>query len=197
MAALSTTLLALLTGWFIGARLGGPALPWKVLGILGLPVVAHCIWMLRRTFRAWAASFVLGAFWGLGMANLAFWPHSKMLGWAAAVAGFAGLMLLDRLYRKRGAMRLHSAQTLLTGHYLMGILAEVSLLLYGIGALKLFLYLRRHRQTEGPCPLDMVLVRVFLGFVLPLVILPWSPLAAALCAATGEWADRREFYRER
>ncbi len=209
-----TTLMAVLSAWFIAALVGGPALPpWLFLG-LGLSALVLSTWHLGRRGRAWRAVLNLrtswlsreilltGAFLGLGVLSLFGPPENRILAWAAAITGFLGLMAIDRIYRvalKAGRWSLHSGQTLLNGHYLLGILATLPLLSVGAGLLKLVLYLHRKQQFRAKGrrmrPL-LSLVRILFGFLGPLLLVAWNPLLAGLSAVIGDLVDRCEFYDE-
>lgn len=209
-----TTLMAVLSAWFIAALIGGPALPPGLFLGLGLPALALSTWHLGRRERAWRAVLNLrtswlsreilltGAFLGLGALSLFWLPGNRILAWSAATAGFVGLMAIDRIYRvalKAGRRSLHSGQTLLNGHYLMGILATLPVLAIGAGLLKLALYLHRKWQFQAqgrPVRPLFSLVRVVFGFLGPLLLVAWNPLLAGLSAVLGDLVDRCEFYGE-
>jgi Fe-S-cluster-containing dehydrogenase component len=211
---LFTTVLSVLSAWFIAALIGGPRLPAAVFLGLGLPAMGLSAWHLGRRERAWRAIlhlrtswlsreiFLTGTFLGLGGVFLLVLPEVNGLGWVAAICGFLGLLAIDRIYRvalQAGRWSLHSGQTLLNGHYLLGLLGNLSLLSLGAGLLKLALYLHRKRHfAEKGRPTRPLLsaLRLCLGFLGPLLLISWNPLLAALSAVLGDLVDRCEFYDE-
>jgi Fe-S-cluster-containing dehydrogenase component len=211
---LFTTIMAVLAAWFLGALLGGPKLPVVAFLGLGLPVLVLSAWHLGRRERAWRAIlhlrtswlsreiFLTGAFLGLGGLHLLFLPTVKSLAWAAALVGFAGLFAIDRIYRvalRTGRWNLHSGQAFLNGLYLFGMLGDLPIVILLTGLVKLTLYSHRKRSFaqagRARRPLISTL-RLAMGFILPLVLVRWNPLAAVLSAVLGDFVDRCEFYDE-
>lgn len=211
---LFTTTLAGLAAWFVGALVGGPAvrtLPFLGAGAL---VMGLSVLHLGRPERAWRAVLHVRTSWlsreillsglflgGAGL-NLVFLPQFRALAWAAGIAGFLSLMAVDRLYRVALKVRpwnLHSGGALLTAHYLLGFFANLPLLIFGAGAVKMGLYLFRkihfHRQGRGARP-GLSALRVTLGFLSPLLLMGWNPALAAVAALLGDLVDRAEFYDE-
>jgi len=209
---LFTTAMSLLYAWFTSSLTGGPALPAPIFLSIGLVSMLLSAWHLGRRERAWRAILHLrtswlsreilltGAFLGFGGLHLLFLPQSKILGWATVLLGLAGLLAIDRIYRvalKGG--RLHSGQTLLNGHYLLGLLSGLPLLSIGAGMLKIVLYLhRKHHFAQKGRPIRSLIsaLRLCLGFLGPLFLMTWNPLLAALSALLGDFVDRCEFYQE-
>ncbi|MFZ1613303.1 MAG: DmsC/YnfH family molybdoenzyme membrane anchor subunit [Holophaga sp.] len=209
-----TSILAVLAGWFLAARMGGPAIPPLAFLGLGLLAMGLSAWHLGRRERAWRALLHLRSSWlsreialvssflGLGGLYLVFFPHKHGLAWLAALVGFLGLLAVDRIYRvalTTGKPSLHSGQALLNGCYLLSILARLPFLFAGALALKTFLYVHRkwHFRRQGqPLRPWLSLTRLGLGFVLPAILWTWSPLLAALSAVLGDLVDRCEFYDE-
>lgn len=208
---LFTTVMAALSAWLLASLIGGPAVrPWAFLGA-GTLVMGLSTLHLGRPERAWRAILHLkrswlsreilltGAFLGVSALHLIVFPDRRSLAWVAGSMGFVGLMAIDRLYRSALKSGLHSGGALLTGHYLMGLLANLSLLVYGAGAVKLLLYLhrKRHFAKRGrPVRVGFSLLRIALGFLGPLLLMGWNPGLAALSALLGDLVDRAEFYDE-
>lgn len=211
---LFTTTLAGLAAWYVGALVGGPVvrtLPFLSAGAL---VMGLSVLHLGRPERAWRAVLHVRTSWlsreillsglflgGAGL-NLLFLPQLRVLAWTAGIAGFLSLMAVDRLYRVALKVRpwnLHSGGALLSAHYLLGFFANLPLLIYGAGALKLGLYLFRKihflRQGRGSRP-GLSALRVALGFLSPLLLVGWNPGLAAIAALLGDLVDRAEFYDE-
>jgi Fe-S-cluster-containing dehydrogenase component len=211
---LFTTIQAALAAWFLAARMGGPRLPAAAFLGLGLPALLLSAWHLGRRERAWRAIlhlrtswlsreiFLTGAFLGLGSLHLLLFPASKILAWSTALAGFAGLFAIDRIYRvalRTGRWNLHSSQALLNGLYLLGMLAGLPgvILLTGLAKLALYAHRKRSFVLAGRRWRPLVsALRLALGFFLPLVLVRWNPLAAALSCVLGDFVDRCEFYDE-
>lgn len=208
---LFTTAMAALSAWLLASLIGGPPVrPWPFLG-MGALVMGLSTLHLGRPERAWRALLHLGSSWlsreilltgaflGVSAAYLLLWPTVRSLAWVAGFLGFFGLMAIDKLYRTALKSGLHSGGVLLTGHYLLGLLGNLSMLIYGAGAVKLLLYLHRKRhfaQRGRPVRLGLSLLRVALGFLSPLLLLGWNPGLAALAALLGDLVDRAEFYDE-
>ncbi len=211
---LLTTIMGVLSAWFLASLIGGPALPASLFLGLGLGALLLSAWHLGRRDRAWRAILNLrrswlsreivltGAFLGLGGLHLLIWPEARTLAWAVALLGFAGLLAIDRIYRvalRAGQWSLHSGQTLLNGFYLLGLLGGLAPLALGAGLLKFGLYAHRKglfaRQGHSPRPL-VSLLRLGMGFLAPALLVSWSPLLAALSAVVGDFVDRCEFYDE-
>lgn len=209
-----TTTMAALASWVLAALMGGPVvrpLPFLTLGTL---VMGLSILHLGRPKRAWRAILHLrtswlsreilftGLFLGLAGIQMLFLPQARVLAWLAGIMGFLGLLAIDRIYRvalKVQPWNLHSGSALLTGFYLLGFLGELPWLIYGAGALKLVLYLLRkgHFIRQGRYSRPWLSgLRLALGFLSPLLLLPWNPGLAALAALLGDLVDRAEFYDE-
>lgn len=204
---LLTSLLTGLSAWFIAALAGGPPLPRRLFLGLGLGASVLGIWWLRQQGQGWRdllvfwrswlgrGVFLVSAFLGLGALHLFFFPQARILAWIAASAGFVGLLALDRLQRaalKVGKRNLHAGQALLNGHFLLGLLGNLSVLIVGAGLLKAGLYWhRKQAHSSGPVPAEL---RLALGFLSPLLLVVWNPLLAAFAALLGDLVDRWEFY---
>lgn len=210
---LLTSLLTGMSAWFIATLAGGPPLlRWLFLG-LGLGASVLGIWWLRQQdqgwrdlldFRSWLGRgvFLVSAFLGLGALHLFFFPQARILAWIAASAGFVGLLALDRLQRaalKVGKRSLHAGQALLNGHFFLGLLGNLPVLIVGAGLLKIALYLHREHvgsqrgRSRGPI---LGVLRLALGFLSPLLLVAWNPLLAAFAALLGDLVDRLEFFMD-
>jgi Fe-S-cluster-containing dehydrogenase component len=202
-----TLTLAVLAAWAGAAVLGGPALrPLPFLGA-GAAAMALAGSHLGRPLRAWRAVLnlrrswlsrelvLVSAFLGLGALSV----RVPVLAGAAALGGLAALLAVDRIYRvafRQGPGNLHSAQVLLEGLYLLGLLARSWPLALGAGGVRALLYLHRKRafaRAGGSVRPTLSLLRLLAGFGAPLV-LP-GPLAVA-SAVAGELVDRCEYYLE-
>ncbi|MBI4916574.1 MAG: 4Fe-4S dicluster domain-containing protein [Acidobacteria bacterium] len=190
-----------------------PLLSWWAVAALGGGAMVLSALHLGRTARAWRAaanwrsSFlsleVLGfsAFLALAVASLA-WPAAPpVLGAAAALTGLATLVAIDRLYQvplHRG-VGLHSALTVLTGAFLLGVVVPLPALALPVALVKTALYASRAaRRPPGLTGILRVSVRLGVGLAVPLlaavgaVALPAGVVLAA--ALLGEAIDRLEFY---
>jgi len=212
LPVLLTSLLTGLSAWFIAALAGGPPLPrWNFLG-LGLTVLALSLWQLGRQRQGWGVLwdfrgswlgrgvFLVGIFLGLGVLHLFLFPQGRILAWIAASAGFLGLLALDRIQRavlRVGTRSLHAGQALLNGHFLLGLLGNLPVLIVGAGLLKIALYWHREHvwsqqgRSRGPI---LGVLRLALGFLSPLLLVAWNPLLAAFAALLGDLVDRCEFF---
>lgn len=199
-----TMLAALMAAAAAGGRVLPPASPWLIpwAGAVALSLSA---WHLGRPDRGWRALGNLRHSWisreaalalaFLGLASLSriAFPGARALAWAAAATGFAALAAVDRVYQavaRTAPLNLHSAQTLLGGCYLAGLMAGFWPLALAAGGLKAALYLQRKVHFRDRRPLG--LVRVLLGFVLP--ALAFGSGLAVLAAVLGDLADRWEYY---
>ena len=173
-------------------HLGKPWLAWRAL------------LNLRRSWLSREIALVSGF---MGLAALHFLvPERPWLTLSAAIVGFAALFAVDRVYdlvRPAQARPLHSADVLLTGALLAGILAGNLPLSAIVGLLKLNLYLRRKseaRRRRIDPRWRWGAVRLGAGFVAPVLLGFADPAAwpawALAGAAVGELVDRCEFYQE-
>ena len=212
LMVLLTSLLTGLSAWFIAALAGGPPLPRAYFLGLGLTALALSLWQLRRQRQGWRflwdfrrswqgrGVFLVSAFLGLGALHLFLFPQARILAWIAASAGFLGLLALDRIQRvalRVGSRSLHAGQALLNGHFLLGLLGNLPVLIVGAGLLKIALYLHREhvwsQQGRSRRPI-LGLLRLVLGFLSPLLLVAWNPLLAAFAALLGDLVDRCEFF---
>lgn len=184
---------------------------------------------LGRKLRAWRAILNVRRSWlsrevaffslfaGLGVLALApastwspTWLADAVPGWlpvAAALAGFALLFAVDRVYgvtRTRG-LAFHSARTLLTGVMVAGLAAGFPWLWGAAAAAKAVSYLGRVIRGAAAGSATWAFVRLGPGLALPagvllasdLRVLPTAALVASLALlAVGEVVDRCSFYLE-
>jgi Fe-S-cluster-containing dehydrogenase component len=239
-----TLVTAVLVAAWTATRLGTLVLEpvsFGVTALAGLGFSALHLGQRRRAPRAvanlvqsWLSREALLVTLFLGLATIALaWPSREVMpgsdqnsqliqkiGWFLAGMGFIALIAIDRV--SRGVQRSdlpgwHSASTLLTGLYLVGILGHEPILATFIGLVKATLYIARKwalsrlGQTWRPIP---SLVRISLGFVVPAGV--WllttvnlgnpegagviSAGSAATLVLTGvlmaELVDRCEYYAE-
>ncbi|MCP4661755.1 MAG: dimethyl sulfoxide reductase anchor subunit [bacterium] len=174
----------------------------------------HLGWK-RRAWRAllnlrgsWLSREILliAGFVGLVAAQWLFAPGGAWLLRLAVPVGFAALYAVDRVYDVvtwEKSFRVHSADVLLTGLLLTGILLGNLPIAAFFALVKLFLYpvgkvgFMRRRRSPRPC---RSLLRVGSGFLFPLVMgladpARW-PVWALAGTAIGEFVDRCEFYLE-
>jgi len=214
------TLIAAALAGMAGAKLlsGVAVNPWAFLaaGAAGMGLSTIHLGRKLRAWRAilnWRNSWLsreiifFSVFMGLAALYLLAWPGSKLIGGMAALAGFAALFSIDKVYRAipqpGPAPSWHSAGVLLTGLYLAGLFSGNGLLFGLAGLVKLGLYAHRkiRFQKQGrPARPSLSLLRVGLGFALPgLVGLEISTGAFGYAAAgvmVGEIIDRCEYYLE-
>jgi DMSO reductase anchor subunit len=230
-----TSVAALLVAW-LGAFLARavPLDPRIFLGA-GAAAMALSALHLGRKGRAWRAVLnprrswlsleilAFSLFLGLAALRLLAFPGGRLLGVAATAAGFAALIIIDRVYQvalQQGRINFHSAQVLFTGLFLTGVLTGRAWLYVPVGAAKLILYLYRKGAALDAAPAGtgsagrsapwipaawaVACLRVGLGFGLPLGLVlgaggvpaPGPALAAVIAILAGEWIDRCEFYAE-
>ena len=208
---LFTTVLGGLAAWTGAAQLGGPPLrPWAFLAsgalVMGLSTAhlgrpARAWRALRHLRRSWLSREVAAVSAFLGLGALAGFAVPE-LGPVAALTGFLALFAIDRLYRVAFRARpwnLHSAHTLFNGLYLLGLLAGIPLLAWGLGLVKAGLYLHRKRHFAAlgrPVRPWLALPRLGLGILAPWLLAASHPVAAAVCAVMGDLLDRGEYYAE-
>lgn len=155
-------------------------------------------WLSREIFS-------FGAFTVLGLIFLS-GKTPPALGWLTALAGLTLLLSVDQVYRvipQPVAAYFHSAQVLLSGFLIAGVLSANLLLTALFAGIKFALYLRRKTGFSFAGKKYALLysaVRLFFGLVFPLILgfisfekyFYW--IAAGVCL--GELIDRAEFYLE-
>jgi len=209
-----TSLTAALVGWTWAAWFGvrAPDLAWFLA--MALAAAAASTLHLGRKLRAWRAVLNLrrswlsrevagfGTFVALGALHL--WSEQPRLGIAASLAGGLTLFSIDRVYdivRARGALRVHSADTVLVASALTALLARSAPAFGLLAGVRLALYLQRKTRARyvKRTPTLCTPVRVA-GLVLPLLL--WIVFSdawqgwAILAFAAGEGVDRAELYQE-
>lgn len=214
-----TLLAAVLAGMIGGKLLSGLAINPIAFLVVGLGGMGLSTLHLGKKLRAWRAILnwrnswlsreiiFFSAFMGLAALYLLAGPGSKLIGGLAALAGFAALFSMDKVYRvlpqPGPAPSWHSASVLFTGFYLSGLFSANTLLFGLAGVIKLGLYAHRKirfpKQGRPARPL-LSLLRVGLGFALPaLAGLETSSGTFGHAVAgvmIGEIIDRCEYYRE-
>jgi len=158
--------------------------------------------------RSWLSREIvsLSSFFGAATVWLAVAPDDRRTGIAVALVGFLGLLCADQVYsvlQRAGPGYRHSASVLWTGWFLTGVFSGELWLALPIGCGKLALYVlrkQRFRETGRPTRLPLGLVRVTLGFVLPLSLwladLSDGRALIITCVLIGEAVDRAEYYLE-
>lgn len=166
--------------------------------------------------RSWLSREILGfgSFASLSALLLSGLLSNEWLGPLVAALGFATLFAIDRVYQvtRTPDLNEHSAQTLLTGLLVAGVVGGHPALWLSVVGLKLLLYLRRGWKRRrlaaqrGPTKIthDRQLLwgalRVIMGLVLPTLLYlsnSTTPVwLLGLLVACGEMIDRAEFYLE-
>ncbi|NLI46449.1 MAG: dimethyl sulfoxide reductase anchor subunit [Acidobacteria bacterium] len=210
----TAVVLAALAAASAGDALAVPPLPFLAAGAAALLLSAFHLGRKARAWRAaanWRTSWLsreivlFPLFLALAGAHL-LRPDRPHLGWIAAVAGFAALIAIDRVYQvamQVGPLNFLSDQALLTGFFLTGVLYRDPWLYVPAGGLKLALYAyRKLRRWDGfrLGSAAMSALRVAVGFGLPLPGLlmggPAGSFLATVAVIAGEFIDRCEFYGE-
>ena len=158
--------------------------------------------------RSWLSREILSysAFLGIATAHLLTPRLATWGAWAAILAGFATLFSVDRVYevtRTRG-LRTHSAQTLLTAMFLLGIVAGALPVVLVLGLLKATLYTARKMRSRsvhgaGDTRAWISVIRLGCGILIPIALLRGGGepgVGVWVGVAIGEIIDRCEFYNE-
>jgi len=208
-----TTVATLMVAWWTATTASGSAIELPALagfgaaGFVAMIVSALHLGKITRIYRAvlnfrrsWISREVVffSAFFAVacGIALRA-GPHPVVL-WTISIIGFAALYSMDMVYRVPGQTVPavpHSAMTMLSAAYYVGLLLASPALALPAAGVKLVLYLRRQRLVPAGAALGFL--RVALGLAAPCVLLlaggiPSTHLVAA--AVLGELVDRAEFY---
>jgi len=163
---------------------------------------------MARFTKSWLSREVIlfTLFAGYSTLYLYRFPESTAGGWLAVLLGFITLFTIDRVYKaamdgKHG--KLHSADLVITGVFLSGILLDSSLLALLAGSVKLGLYLHRKSlclkagRTLRPLASG---IRIIAGFLVPIMLWPETftnvHLYVMISATVGELIDRSEFYMD-
>ncbi len=209
-----TLLAAVLAGWLLAARLAPVGVSPAAFLVLGAAGMAVSTLHLGRKERAWRAVLNLrrswlsreiagyGAFFGTGL--LWFVAGSPApWGWVPVLLGLGTLLAMDRVYdpvRAGGARPVHSADVLLTGLLVAGVLAHLAVLAGALALVKTALYLRRKLRfaDAGEPPRAAAgALRIGLGVLAPALLWTVAPAGGLLVLVlAGEVGDRVEFYLE-
>jgi len=132
--------------------------------------------------------------------------ENPYVGWITAIMGFAAIFAMDKVYQAIpliGEKTAHSAQVLITGLFLTGILSENLLILAWFGFMKIFLYIIRKfilRKTGKQYRPVISIIRLLFGFIIPAFI--WGTelnnriYYIVTSIIIGEVIDRSEYYLE-
>jgi hypothetical protein len=158
------TLLAagLVATFAAGLAANRPPQPFVFLGMAGAGILLSSLHLGRKS-RAWLALMGIRTSWlsrevagflgfvAAAALTLVVVPWAA-LGWLGVGLGFATLFFMDRVYdvaRNPGLTRLHSAGALLTGLFLTGLVTRNPWMFFGLGGVKLVLYLARKLLPGG------------------------------------------------
>jgi Fe-S-cluster-containing dehydrogenase component len=203
----------LLVAWLGAALAGAPAPPAPAFLVLGAAAMAVSALHLGRPLRAWRAlaglrrSWVsrevaaFACFYALGAAALLFGGVLGVIGALAVACGAATLVAVDMVYRIRGqtvAAVPHSAMATLTAALLGTTLGGAYGLATIIALVKVLLYQARRARGLGVRSWLVSAVRLVVGLLLPLAVLPQegARLLPLACMLLGELLDRAELYAE-
>ena len=165
---------------------------------------------LGKPQRAWRAVLNLRGSWlsreilfylafAILAAAIAMLPGERNLILPVVLAGLATLFSVDMVYgavsQNHGSLR-HSAGAVLTGLFLYGILTGNAFAAGLTGLVKLVLYAFRKDWFGSAWRPLATLLRLTLGFVIPLAIWSEYPGWVLLPALMGELIDRIEYYAD-
>lgn len=215
--AVFTLIMAALAAAVTASAAGAVALPLPAFLAAAVAAMALSTLHLGRKLRAWRAMLNLRRSWlsreialttaFVGLAGLhLLMPELQSLAVAAALAGFAALFAMDRVYDlvlRHEPYRAHSADVMLTGLLASAVLLESAPAAVLVAAVKLGLYLARKlrfARRSWPARPAVSALRVGFGFALPLALgladpAHW-PAWALAGTAVGELIDRAELYTE-
>lgn len=201
---------AVLVALVTGAAAGAYRLPSWAFVIAAAAVMSIAGAHLGRKFRAWRAVLnvrrswlsreivVLSLFVALASLWLVFAPQNAVLGWAAVLAGFAGLVCADSVYGvlPGGPGYRHSAGVTTTGALLAAAIVGNVVLAVPLLALKAWMYFRWN-EARRLSP-SMAALRIVSGFVAPVVLLGMvgSHAGAIASILVGEAIGRCEYYMQ-
>jgi len=211
-----TLLTAVLVGLMAaGTRTNGFAFAALAAAGMGLSTL-H----LGRKMRAWRAVLnwrrswlsreiiLFSTFASLSVVHLLGGEAAAALRWPITAVGFAALFAMDSVYlvTRTPGLRLHSAQVLLTGALVLGLVSGSGPLFLGVAALKVLLYTFRRmtRPRAGALAAVLGVLRVVPGALVPMWLwMSQAPeahtsvwIGLVLGVAVGEVIDRCEFYME-
>ncbi len=209
--AVFTFIASLMPGLVAGAVAGERALSPVLFLIAGVAAGIISILHLGKKSRAWRSAvhfkdswlsreIVFFAFFFLTGIWYGFLPHLDFLGFLSLLFGLAALYSIDRVYdvvRKGHKLKVHSADTLLTGLLFAGWFAGSEILVVIMLLVKLALFI--YQQIQSKTLTDpLAVTRLTAGLVLPLLLFPFIDLASGilvlLLLLTGEAIDRARFY---
>ena len=211
------TLLASILVGLMAADTGINAFTFALLAVTGMGLSTLHLGRKMRAWRSvlnWRRSWLsreiilFSMFAGLSCIYLLAGKAVPALHGLVTTIGFAALFAIDAVYwvTRTPRLRLHSAQTLLTGALILGLLSGSGALFLGIGTVKVFLYIFRRltQPRAGTRAATLAVLRIIVGLLLPMGL--WLSLASGphdstafglmLVAglAIGEVIDRCEFY---
>jgi len=185
-------------------RIGGVDFLIAALGAIGIGALHF-----GKKSRAWRAVLNLRSSWlsreivaysaFLVLALATFFSPSPagILSGAAVVSGFFALYCVDRVYSsisRPAFIRFHSGGAVLTGLYLCGIIANVALIAACAGLIKLVLCAERQSWRVSPWRFFASVLRLGLGFVIPLALWRAYPDWILPAVVVAEVIDRCEYY---
>jgi DMSO reductase anchor subunit len=171
---------------------------------LGRPQLAYRALLNWR--RSWLSREIIlfAAFVGASVIQLSTAFSTDVMRWIVTVVGFALLFAMDSVYHvtRTPALRLHSAQVILTGVLVLGFITNLTPVSVGVVLLKGMLYIARKvrftREAAPARPLASIL-RLSIGIALPAALWQIYPAYQGVIVAAvvlGELIDRAEFYME-
>ena len=132
------------------------------------------------------------------------YPEIKWLAWFAIITGFLTLYSLDQVYSVialETRLRIHSANTLLTGLFFAALFSGFSFGIILFGGIKFFLYLRQKFSQWKSGRSGSILLGAFrlgFGFIFPLIFwyiqLENTWTISIILIVIAEFIDRCEFY---
>lgn len=207
----------MLAAWLVSSQAAnafGKSLlpPWLFAGLALVSLVLSSL-HLGQKLRAWRAILNIRRSWlsreiafystfvGLSFAQVLVLTDSRPLIWASAVVGMAALFAIDRVYdivrQSAWYRKIHSADVVLMPFIIVGVWLEAWAPLLLVGAIKLFLYLRRKLADSWKRP-GLIALRLTCGFLLPLGAIwlgsTYWPLWVLASTLIGDLVDRCEFY---
>jgi len=212
-----TLLAAILTAWITASTITPMAIPFPVfitVGVAGLVLSAAHLGKKFRAYRAllnWRYSwlskeiFFYCSFLAVSTLHLLLFPESKGAVWLAVITGYAALFSIDKVYQviPQYGLKVHSSQLLFTGLFFSGVLSGNALIFGWFGVIKVYLYtfrkftFRKYGKKIRPI---VSILRLGLGFILPLILLYYTPrehyVLILACILAGEIIDRTEYYSE-
>jgi len=128
------------------------------------------------------------------------------LNWAGILTGFIALFSIEKVYHFKGRIgwtKLHSANVLITGLFLSGIVSGQWLMIGWFGFLKAFVYTTRkhyYHSTGEKIHITASLLRITAGFIVPVILYGLNKTENMEMIIgmilIGELIDRCEYYNE-